>query len=225
MGAYSPRCAATMLGWEVQFPSKARLCIQGGPAAAGLADVAPLLGRRVVQVNGTATKYCSESFKLNYAPYAVRPCRRRGSVGRAWVQMQARGRGGGNSGALYLSARPACLCLQGSGDGDLSDPNDPFSKSVELNTVGGIKVGGIAGPAQQGLCRRLAAGPPQALPCLAPSPPPCTSRPRPTLDPAAQALRRACHACLPCGPDLCPHRLGHRLRRLLRQQRVGLWRH
>ncbi len=28
MGAYSERCAATLLGWELQYPAKSRLCIQ-----------------------------------------------------------------------------------------------------------------------------------------------------------------------------------------------------
>ena len=32
MRGYSQRCAATLLGWEVQYPAKSRLCIQVGAA-------------------------------------------------------------------------------------------------------------------------------------------------------------------------------------------------
>ena len=128
MGAYSPRCAANLLGWEVQFPARSRLCVkvrvhpsgavrpaalqtgtgragcpcpaaaavtpasglllrsstrppacccqhtralclQGGPAAKGLSTVAALLGQRVVAAG--ADRFCTEPFKLAYAPYAV----------------------------------------------------------------------------------------------------------------------------------------------------------
>jgi hypothetical protein len=70
MGGYSERCAATLLGWQLQYPAKSRLCIQGGPASGGLKQVAPLLGKQVALANGTADKYCTDSFKLDYAPYA-----------------------------------------------------------------------------------------------------------------------------------------------------------
>lgn len=32
MGGYSDRCAATLLGWQLQYPAKSRLCIQASPA-------------------------------------------------------------------------------------------------------------------------------------------------------------------------------------------------
>ena len=34
MGGYSDRCAATLLGWQLQYPAKSRLCMQASPAEA-----------------------------------------------------------------------------------------------------------------------------------------------------------------------------------------------
>jgi hypothetical protein len=71
MGAYSDRCAAALLGWEVQFAAKTRLCVQGGPVATGLSQVAPLMDARVVAAEGADNKWCTEPFRMAYAPYAV----------------------------------------------------------------------------------------------------------------------------------------------------------
>ena len=125
LGAYSTRCAAALLGWEVQYAAKTRLCVQasrgragaalcaqpswlqltfalstvginlscctclpccflahhqpdrlslqsqGGPAATGLSQVAPLMDARVVAAEGADNKWCTEPFRMAYAPYAV----------------------------------------------------------------------------------------------------------------------------------------------------------
>lgn len=36
LGAYSTRCAAALLGWEVQYAAKTRLCVQVGADGAGM---------------------------------------------------------------------------------------------------------------------------------------------------------------------------------------------